>query len=302
MSCENEIAGLLPFYAAGTLDERERPAVEQHLSACEACRAELLFWEELGRAVEEEDAALPAPPAPVLTGVLRAVRDEQPGVFVRAWQLLLSQVPLVRREIWLASALVFALGLALAFLAPADEPAVRILEALAPLVAAAGVAMIYDRDNEPAMELSLATPTSPRRILLARLVLIFGYDLLLALAASAVLLAALPASLPEALILGWLGPMTFLSALALVLSLIIGTRGATTVVLALWFARWLMGGGTTMATGATYTWGIEQAARLYLSGWGNPGLLFALAGVLTLTAFWLAGRPGVLLPRSAQSA
>ena len=84
------------------------------------------------------------------------------------------------------------------------------------------------------------TPTSPRVILLARVTLVFGYDLILALLSSAVLtlLNATPLGLTS-LITTWLGPMAALSALSLLLSVCWNPEGATGVTLALWSStRW----------------------------------------------------------------
>ena len=59
--------------------------------------------------------------------------------------------------------------------------------AIAPIVAASGVAGAYRSRNEPFAELVDTTPTAPRVLLRVRLTLVLGYDLALALAASAVL-------------------------------------------------------------------------------------------------------------------
>ena len=61
------------------------------------------------------------------------------------------------------------------------------LALVAPIVAAAGVAGTHRSRRDPAAELVAATPTSGRLLLLVRLTLVFGFDLALALAASAVL-------------------------------------------------------------------------------------------------------------------
>ena len=45
------------------------------------------------------------------------------------------------------------------------------------MIAAACVSFIYGPENDLAYELALSTPTSPRTILLARLALVFGYNL-----------------------------------------------------------------------------------------------------------------------------
>jgi hypothetical protein len=89
--------------------------------------------------------------------------------------------------------------------------------------------------------MALATPTSPWQILVARLALVFGYNLVLALAASLALLPVLPGSLLGSLILGWLGPMTFLSAVALAFSFWLGNDGTIAVTYPAWIGKWIAG-------------------------------------------------------------
>lgn len=57
------------------------------------------------------------------------------------------------------------------------------------MIAAVGLALVYGPEVDPGLELALATPTAPRSVLLARMTLVFAYDLGLALAANAVVLA-----------------------------------------------------------------------------------------------------------------
>jgi hypothetical protein len=121
-----------------------------------------------------------------------------------------------------ASLLVMALGFVVTLMlyrpgTGAELPFVII----APLVAALGVAFLYGVDVDPALELQLATPVSPRLILLARLTLVFGFNLAVGLACSAAL-ALFPTGLSLwGIILSWLAPMAFLSALAFLLSVLV---------------------------------------------------------------------------------
>lgn len=46
MSCTDEIARLIPWYAAGTLEDDERTRVEEHLRHCDACRGTLSLARE----------------------------------------------------------------------------------------------------------------------------------------------------------------------------------------------------------------------------------------------------------------
>lgn len=286
-----KIRDQLPFYAAGTLSPAQRTAVARHLAACAECRAELALWAAVDEQVTEENRTLPAPSPAVLSSTLAQVRTQRSRVSAptRLWQLLWSQLPLLRKEIWPASAIVMLAGALLSLSAGGDGT--PILTLMAPLVAAAGVAMIYGPENDPGLELALATPTSPRQVLLARLVLVFGYDLALAVAGS-VSLIALGAStygLGE-LVLSWLGPMTLLSTLALTLSLWIGAGNGATVAFLLWLARWQV---PALAEGdiGTLKGSAIVALITVVEGFSrSPTIQFSLAGVLLCLALRLAGR------------
>ncbi len=124
---------------------------------------------------------------------------------------------------------------------------------VAPLVAACGVAFLYGIDSDPAIELELATPVSPRLILLARLALLFGFNLAITLACSLGLTLTQSSISLMPLIVSWLVPMTFLSALAFLLSVLFFNSLASVLIsLLLWaiialrhfvrvedFSRWL---------------------------------------------------------------
>ncbi len=298
MTCRHELAELLPLYAAGTLADDERRALDAHLAGCAACREELAFWQQVGAAVTAEDRALPAPSPALLEGALARARRKRPsplalarGPFARAWALLAAQVPLVRRELWTASALVMAVGYLAAILQGGSQSG-AIIQALAPLIAAAGLAMIYGPENDPGLELALATPTSPRQVLLARLVVVFGYDLALGLVASGGLVAVVPPALLGQIVVGWLAPMTFLSALALVLSMVIGTGNAVTIAVMLWLGRAVASGLRVSAvSGLTASEAALVAAlQAYAGLWHSPALLFGLAAALMAAAIALAGR------------
>ena len=277
---------LLPFYAAGTLNEEQARAVEKHLSNCTHCQEDLALWRAV--AVEITTTSCTAlPPISAVQRSLKQLRSQQslPFLFQCTWQLIRIQAPLVRREIWLASALVIALGVISALII---EKA-AFLQALAPLVAAACMALLYGPENDPALELTLSVPTSPWQVLLARMVLVFGYNLALTIIAGLGLMALLPGEVLSSLALNWLAPMAFLSALSLMLSMVFGTGNAIAVSYLAWMLRW--------------TWGIEnlpfQPADFfitffdtYIRFWENPLLLLVLAVILSALGLWLAGKRG----------
>ena len=291
MSCNNRLAELIPFYAADTLDDSERLAVEAHLAVCADCQAELALWADVGAAIAEENVAIGAPPVSLVESALAVACATAPAPWERAWQLLRPQVKLLRREIWLASALVMAIGYFVAVFGASEQAATSALEVVAPFVAAAGVALIYGTESDPALEITLATPTSPRQVLLARLALVFGYDLALSLLATVGLLAVVPVDLLSGIILNWLGPMTLLSALALLLSVSIGTGNAITAASMLWLSRWIAHGQLGRSSHRVELGSsIISLGAVYDSLWSNTFALMIAAAVLTIVALLIVGR------------
>lgn len=196
--------------------------------------------------------------------------------------LIRSQVRVVRREIWAASLLVMALG---TFVTLADASANLLsLSVVAPIVAAVGVALLYDSDVERILELEDSTPISPRRLLLARLTLVFGFDLMLGLIGS-VFLAAFQAQLSLwSLVMSWLAPMAFLSGLAFLLSVLFVDAVAGAV-----FSLILWGMHVVLRVMPSQN---EWMQILSLPGLANPDarpLLLGAAAALIVIALWLVG-------------
>jgi hypothetical protein len=297
MSEHRRVNEVLPFYASGSLAGDRRREVENHLPACAECRADLELWAGVSKEIETSGVAVKAPSA-LAEQALKRVRGGTRGwtrtrglprtglalACLRTGQLLRAQASLVQGEIWPASAAVMALGVAVALVSNHVEA----VYFLAPLVAAGSLTLLYGPANDPAYELVAATPTSPWKVLLARLSLVFGYNLLLSLAAALALLVAVPPELLGTLILGWLSPMAFLSALALLLSLWIGTSNAIAITYTLWIAQVV----PYKAIGlwiAPLAW--EPVFLSYREFWHNPLLLGSLAVVLVGIALWSTGRP-----------
>ena len=282
------VAGLLPAYLNGTLEARDETRVDEHLRVCAACRAELSSWDAVQEAVGVSQAAVPAPAPSVLDGALaRIMREEAgPSPLARrlslAWQLLLGQLPLVRREIWAASALTVVLGCVVALLMVAPSEAGGPLAVLAPVVAAAGVSLVYGPENDASLEVALSTPTPPRLVLLARLVIVYGYDLALALAASGVVALARVEVGLWPLVELWIGPMFFLSALALLLSLFFGPTPAIVAAMTLWATKLVV----TEESARTFV--TPQWAGRIEAFWQASPLLLSLAAALFVAAVLFA--------------
>ena len=231
----------LAEYVAGALAGPELAWVEAHLIGCPTCRAALLGWAAVAAAAVAPVAAPPDPGSVVRVVLTRAALAPQ-ALPVRArrlrfaGQLLHAELRLASPAVWLASALVMACAVAVA--AVAGHGAGRsLLSLVAPLVAVAGAAGLYGPQRDPAFEALAVTMTSPRLVLLARVTLVFGYDLALAVAASAVVRLVAPEVGLVDLVTAWLGPMTLLLALSLLLAMWIGPNVSMAVAASLWVLR-----------------------------------------------------------------
>lgn len=274
----------LPFYVAGRLEGAQRTEIEAHLATCAACRADLEMWMAVSGEIGKANRAVTAPPRLAAQALERV---HAPGrlslAFRRAWQLLYTQALLVQSEMWPASAIVMAMGVITALL----SARVEVIYFIAPLIAASTLATLYGSEHDPALELSLSTVTSPWKILLARMSVVSAYNLLLALAASLALLSFAPPGALGVIILGWLGPLAFLSALALLLSLWLGTNNALAIAYGLWLVQYVPFKmlGLWMASPA---W--NSVVTAYQQFWRSPLLLLCLAGLIVGIALWSASR------------
>jgi len=276
---------LLPLYAAGQLSEAERADLAAHLITCTACRADLELWQGVAREIRTTDRLLTAPPDLAERALKQAEPHSRPWLAcLRAWELLRAQTFVVQREMWPATAAVMALGVIVAVLSGHTE----FVYFVAPMAAAASLAMLTGQENDPAYELTIATPTSPWKILLARLSIVSAYNLLLALAAIlALLLFASPGPL-GALLLGLLAPMAFLSALALLLSQWMSTGNAVVIAYVLWVAQYVTYQSISNWV-VSPTWAAVIAA--YRQFWQNPILLLSFSLLILAAALWSANRP-----------
>ncbi len=237
MSTHEEMNSRLPEYAAGSLSDELHHSVESHLETCDECKADLALWQMVSKETWQAGQSISAPQE-ILENALTQVRisHRKQDILHQGWVLLKSQFPLVRHEIWPASAAIMVIGYIAAILVGKEV----IIQVLAPLVAAASIAMVFGPANDPACELMNSMPTSPRQILLARLSIVFGYNFFLALVASVCLLPVFPQIFLPELIISWLAPMTFISAVALFLSIYFGTENAIIAAYFLWIMKYAL--------------------------------------------------------------
>lgn len=231
-----EISVLLPFYVSGKLTDDEHIQVKEHLENCVACRAELEMWQGVSD-VMVRDYQLLNPPQEILRKVLESTQENaaKANLISKFWKIVGAQIPLVNRDIWPASLLVLVLGFAITLIA--DK--VGFLFAIAPLVSAGGLAFIYNKEHDPAFELVLSTPVSQIQILLARSVLVFGYNFILVAILSWGISLSYSTDLVLPLIVEWLAPMTFLSTLALCISIFSSSENAIFIAYFLWLGKYL---------------------------------------------------------------
>jgi Putative zinc-finger len=271
----------LPAYAAGSLTGAELERVRAHLAGCPHCRADLAAWRVIADAAAP-GAATPDPARMVRTVLTRSAiegpagppRDSHPIRRVAA--LVVAEARLIRPAVPVASALVMALGVVMVLL-QTTVGAGLVLALITPIVAAAGIAGTYRSRRDPAAELVAATPTSGRMLLLVRIALVFGFDLALALAASAVLTTA---SL-NALVGAWLGPMALLSSLSLLIAVWFGPDVALGAAAGLWAVRVLVG-GVLVRDG----W----PARFIVELWSTNAPVLVASAALAIVAVLMAGR------------
>lgn len=291
MNTHERFEDLLPLFVAGQLSDAEQVEMQDHLATCAECQGDLELWGAVSAEIRETNRSV-APPTDAVDAVLSRVQRTAtkggqvpgPNLMRHAWALLRAQASLVQREMWPASAAVIALGVVVALLSEHVEA----IYFLAPLVAAASLSVLFSPEYDPAYELALSTPTSPWKVLLARLSIVSAYNLLLTLVAAVALLALVPPELLGTLILGWLAPMAFLSTLALLLSLWVGTGNAIAVAYILWIAQYMpyQSIGAWMASP-----GWSSAILAYQRFWHDPVLLFSLSLLLIGMALWSANRP-----------
>lgn len=258
MSAESSghVADLLPEYGSGRLSAPIAARVRDHLMTCEACTAELRAWQQIAEAELHDVALLPAPSTALLAGVLAKIESSsqvtataattsEAGMTLFAegrvalqhlWRVLGAQRRMLRPAVWIASAAGIVLAVLYGVIVPGQEVEQDILAFALPLIAAAGMAFLYGPDNDPALELTLATSTSARSVLFARFALLFGYDTALALLGTFAL-ATLHGGGFWSLAAVWLGPMALLSSLSLTVLLIFGPLAAVGASAALWLSR-----------------------------------------------------------------
>ncbi len=261
--CEACLAAL-PWYIAGSLPSPEQKRLHLHLEDCASCQRALLQWRSIAVATQEtgrqvhtsrpfsqawfdlsallaEDAqqANLVPAAgrqrSLMDRFLQRVNTVQRSIAC-FWIVLIRQATIIHKSVWTVTALVMITGSVFFLLSPylfgrTSSSFFSWLLTLVTLAASAiGAACIYGGENDSALEIALATPTSIRLLLLGRLVLVIGYNSTLALLASAALTLTNGGGL-WGIVQLWFSPLLFFAAISLVLSMLTGSLCAIQAVL-----------------------------------------------------------------------
>jgi hypothetical protein len=199
------------------------------------------------------------------------------------------------RAIWTVSAAVMTVGLLVVLLmrgndASASLATAFLLSLLVPLAMALGVAFMYGPENDAGLELTLATPTAPRLVLVSRLVLVAGYNCCLALGLT-VALAALRGGEIVPLAALWIGPTLLLAGLSLLLSVAISSTAAVAGAAAVLCLHVITSASTLLSGGA------GSDLPLVAALWSTNPLLLLVAALLFVGAVLAAPRREQLAAR-----
>lgn len=183
----------------------------------------------------------PAAPDPskllsTLTPLLQA-HVAKPSTFsLQNWlRLVRTQAVLFEPAFWIASGLVFALGLALALL---QENGLLVLAFVyaAPILTTAAVAYAFRPGTRGLWELEQLSPVRPIELLYARLVLVLAINSAIALILLCLIWANAPGVILWRLLIAWFGPMLGIASAALYLSLRFGALIGLTAPMLTWIA------------------------------------------------------------------
>jgi hypothetical protein len=151
-----------------------------------------------------------------------------------------SQVSMLRFTFWMLSAVIVLLG-AIIELSTRNPAAIAWLRALAPLLAFLSVASVFRGVGLRTLEWELACPPSALQLIMARLVVVLGYDACLGLILSLIGWAHGGSFLVVTLY--WLVPFLLVAGLALTLSLWLPVALAAALAYCSWVVLLFLGSG-----------------------------------------------------------
>lgn len=172
-----------------------------------------------------------APLSPVRTAIQARHHSiaQKIGWFV---QITSVQISLLRLSFWLLTALIALLGV-LVIYSPFGYTSVFLLRVSSPFIIYLGTIRLFRSSRLHTLEYELACPPSAQQLVLARLIVLLGYDMLLGLGMSFLLWSHGGGDF-LLLTLHWLAPLLLVAGIALVLSLFISVSTATLLAYISW--------------------------------------------------------------------
>lgn len=181
------------------------------------------------------------PYIPAVSPVRRALRERRRSLWDDfAWMVELAriQVSILRPSFWLLSVLVALLG-ALLLVPRTTSHDALVLLALGPLWSYLSALSVFRSAELNVLELELACPPSPRQLMIARLAVVLGYDVLLGMGLSGLLFTQ-----GEARLLTftsyWLAPLFLVAGVTLLLSLRMPVTRAASIAYGGWLVILMM--------------------------------------------------------------
>ncbi|MBX3062227.1 MAG: hypothetical protein KF726_04580 [Anaerolineae bacterium] len=228
-----------------------------------------------------------------LTPLLQGRVAKQSTFSLQNWlRLVHTQAALFEPAFWLASGLVFALGLILALL---QENGLLILAFIyaAPVLTTAAVAYAFRPATRGLWELEQLSPVRPIELLYARLVLVLAINSIIALVLLCLIWANAPGVILWRLLIAWFGPMLGIASVALYLSLRCGAFIGLTAPILTWIglviASWQEITRAEQSTGDL----IQIASRWFLSQVSTSNTILLASVILivvSLLIFRWSGR------------
>ncbi|MFJ4825646.1 anti-sigma factor family protein [Streptomyces bacillaris] len=238
------------------------PGPDPHLATCGDCHGRMAQWQAIGAAVRShaEERTVAPPSFDILLGAAldreqgrSAVAGTDPaapadgfrGAWRTSWQLVARQVLLLPRS-WAPLSAVLLLGAAL--LASAQEPGgfgLSVFGSVVVLLMMLGALMVVSPRRDPRSELLFTLPVPPATVFLARLTVVMGVDVALALACST--LVDDPAGWARVVSV-WLGPSLLAASCALALAVRFSPAAGATAGGAVWLLGVVSGPQHVFAT------------------------------------------------------
>lgn len=228
---------------------------------------------------------MPEGPSPVARAL-----DVEPGAGVgpaaRSLLGMGSQVRVLGRRFWVASAALVALGVPLVNRTPGTAPGPSVtysafLIAIAPVLAVLGVAYAFRSAGTGMAEVEMLCAISPAQLVFGRLLWVAAYDAALLGLGSLVAASYERDARLDWLVAGWITPMLLLALSVMVLSLYIPLWASVACALAVWVAA-IGAEYVRLGRGGHGWWSYEVAS----SPTSIPLTLAAFAGVILLV--WVA--------------